>query len=295
MRGLIREAAGAAAVGAILLLGAIGLPAPAARAQAGTCLPYFNGADITGNESHAAHEIDGTRDLDLAIKSFAAVGIVTMKVEAGPWSKSFQPAPGAERADYSWAATIPPSDFAAGGAGIFKVTIESTGGCQSIAWINITGKSVFETTPGRAGLAVLAVGTIAVAAAAFLAWRRNFIGVFFAVGGGLLAAFGVTVVAWQAGRAALVPLSLLVWGLPPLLLGGGAYALISYYRGPSPDDDDDDLDDDDLDDPDDLDEGHDAPIRTTAPATGVTASTPVAPPAAPPPPPAPDDDSGEIY
>jgi len=288
MRRLIREAAGAIALGAVLLLGAIVLPAPPAGAQAGTCLPYFNGADITGNESHAAHKIDGTRDLDLAIKSFAAVGIVTMKVEAGPWSKSFQPAPGAERADYSWAAAIPPSDFAAGGAGIFKVTIESTGGCQSIAWINITGKSVFETTPGRAGLAVLAVGVVAIAAAAFLAWRRNFIGVFFAVGGGLLAAFGVTVAAWQAGQAALVPLSLLVWGLPPLLLGGGAYALISYYRGPAADDDDDDEDDFDG-----TDEADDAPTLAVVPPPAAPPAPPPAP--APPPPAARDDDSGEIY
>ena len=78
MRRLIREAAGAIVLGAVLLLGAIVLPAPPAGAQAGTCLPYFNGADITGNESHAAHKIDGTRDLDLAIKSFDAVGIVTI-------------------------------------------------------------------------------------------------------------------------------------------------------------------------------------------------------------------------
>ncbi|MFN8506982.1 MAG: hypothetical protein U0547_05375 [Dehalococcoidia bacterium] len=293
MRAFVRALAVPATLAGVLAASlTLALPREA-HAQAGTCLPYYNGADITGNQSHNAHRVDGTKDLDLAIKAFGAVGLVTMKVEAGPWSTTFQPAPGGERQGYSWAGAIPPSQFAAGGGGIFKVTIDSSGGCQSIAWINITGKSVFETTAGRFGLGAFVFGLAAVAASIVLAWRRNFLGVFFAALGGLVAGLGLTVVAWQAGKAPLEPLSLLVWGLPPLLIGAGAYAIVTAKRGPARDDDDDDLDDDFDDAADGEDEvagdgpGEAAPEGTTPTAAVRPEPEPAVPPIA--------DDAAEVY
>ena len=294
MRALLRALA-VPAVLAGVFAASLALAGPGeAHAQAGTCVPYFNGADITGNQSHNAHPIDGTEELDLAIKAFGAVGIVTMKVEAGPWSTTFQPAPGAERQGYSWAGAIPPSQFAAGGAGIFKVTIESSGGCQSIAWINITGRSVFETTAGRLGLAGFVLGLAGVAVSVVLAWRRNFLGVFFAALGGLVAGLALTVVAWQAGKAPLEPLSLLAWGLPPLLIGGAAFALVARSRGPAPDDEDEFDDEDDEDDEDDFEDDDGGGFGRAGGAEDGQAIAPVRPEPEPAPPPPPDD-AAEVY
>ncbi|MCC6387127.1 MAG: hypothetical protein IT302_07065 [Dehalococcoidia bacterium] len=290
MRAFVRALAVPVTLAGVLAAGFVFAPPGDAHAQAGTCLPYFNGADITGNQSHNAHPIDGTKDLDLAIKAFGAVGLVTMKVEAGPWSKTFQPAPGGEREGYSWAGAIPPSQFAAGGGGIFRVTIESSGGCQSIAWINITGKSVFETTAGRLGLAGFVLGLAAVAVSMLLAWRRNFLGIFFAAFGGLLAGLALTVVAWQAGKAPLEPLSLLAWGLPPLLIGAGGYAMITARRGPARDDDDLDDDDDDFDAASDDDHGDPGVNAVDAARATAAARAEPSPPAPPPP-----DDAAEVY
>ncbi|MBI2765820.1 MAG: hypothetical protein HYX53_07910 [Chloroflexi bacterium] len=234
-------------VAAALALAATQAESPgAAHAQAGTCIPSINGQDIAEHTT-PGKAIDINRksqDLELGIISRNAIGNVDLKIEAGPWSTNIAPRPQTARPDADWLGTSPASDYAKGGTGLYKVTITSTGGCQAVAWINITGKSPFATYAGAAATVVALAGLAIQAAGLWLLFQRRG-WIWLALAAGAATGAGLAVLGQQAGLAALVPKSVVLWVAPPVVIGGAAGFGLRRWRGGRPRgrDDEDKLDD----------------------------------------------------
>ncbi len=88
--------------------------------------------------------------------------------------------------------------------------------CAIKGWVNVTGRSLFETPAGWVGLGIVTVGVLIALRAVFS--RRT--GGPVAVLGGVIAGVGLLLLAQQAGLHAITPLSAVIWTALPGAIGG---------------------------------------------------------------------------
>lgn len=241
------HAAAVAGVVAVCALVPTSAGVPRAHAQAGACEATLNGVALFGTSAGSAVEVDRGGPLDVTIDATRDPGVVSIRFEAGPWSHTVERqdegvVPGAR-----WSARLSADDFAKHGAGLVQVVIDSPGNCQGSGWMKVTGASLFATTAGLVGVFLALTGLVDTGIALWFASRRRN-GVVLAVPAGLGLGVAFVLLAWQSGLAPLVPLTLLAWGLPPLILVPAAAFFVLRRAGglAIPDDDDDDEDDSDV-------------------------------------------------
>ena len=116
-----------------------------------------------------------------------------------------------------WAGELSVAEYSRFGGGLYQVSVTTdVPDCAIQGWVNVTGRSLFETPAGWVGLGIVTVGVLIALRAVFS--RRT--GGPVAVLGGVIAGVGLLLLAQQAGLHAITPLSAVIWTALPGAIGG---------------------------------------------------------------------------
>jgi hypothetical protein len=228
---------------ALLLCPASADTAFAQAAGAGGCRFSINNFDVTGfsSSSHAL-EVDASSPLAVAIVYPRVVGEVTAEVDVGPVVRSYQVRQTDKTSNADWNGILDLSSQRSRAVGLQRIVFSTSGGCQSVTWVKLTGRSPFTTAFGVAAT-ILFLGGIA-----GMVWsiRRAAAGKHGLIPS-LIAAVAVgSAFATFAQEFSYYPLStqwVVLWmALPVSIAAFASFGLSRRWAQAHPEDDDDDDD-----------------------------------------------------
>lgn len=225
--------------------GALLVPRPPdAAAQAGGCFFSVNGADISHfSDSRRALRVAGDSPIEVAVISAKPVGRVRVRAEIGPLERNYEVVQGDRTVGADWSGTLDLSEQLDRGAGLQQLLFTTNGGCQAIAWVDLTGQNPFTTFLGLSAVLLLVVGL----PLSFWSVRRaarGRHGLGPALVAGVIAGLGLAILSQEFSKTPLSNGWVVLWMSLPVAMGGfSSFALQRHYAAEHPDDDDEDDDD----------------------------------------------------
>lgn len=141
----------------------------------GGCVVYINGVDVRSHNTPSnALEVDVNDVVDIYV--VAPAPLASYKIEVActdllNWTISEETIDGKQT---SYRTTIEVADYADYGVGLYKVTatgvLEKGDTCSTVAFINVTGKSVLSTVAGASALGLAVSGTFGLLLLTLLVW-----------------------------------------------------------------------------------------------------------------------------
>ncbi len=121
-----------------------------------------------------------------------------------------------------WTGSLSVAQYSQLGTGLYEI-VAASDVCKVHGWVNVTGRSIFESPVGLLGMGI-AVGGMLVAIRSILSARRRG-NALPAIMGGVLTGIGLLVVAQQLGESAVTPTSAGLWTAIPGTIGGLAHLI----------------------------------------------------------------------
>ncbi len=149
-------------------------------------------------------------------------------VAVSVWPATWTIADDATAPTTEWSGSLPVSDHARFGSGLYEVTA-ATDVCQVHGWVNVTGRSPLETPAGFVALGIIVVGVLMALRAILTTGRRNGV---LAVLGGVVTGIGLLLFAQQAGVTGITPTSAVLWTAIPGAISGVLNQVVGLTQAP---------------------------------------------------------------